>query len=159
MNEIKKIVRIGKLPTELPINEAIRVYIKRLALFLLIVTIPLVLMWLSTFYTDTRSTISTLAISASIYLIMGMIFILFAEPIHKHVLNSPMPMFTKKASVSFYNIRTRGVEAGWSYWGYGLGFNVGVSISIILIMAFGYALVIIALSYILLIIILTSLTQ
>lgn len=99
-----------------------------------------------------NNTVLILSISAAVYLVMGVILIVFAEPIYLKARNSSLPVFTKgffaRALVSYYNIKTRGFDAGWSHWGYCLGFNAGVSISVALIVAFGAALIVIALSII-----------
>jgi len=61
-----------------------------------------------------------------------------------------MPLFTKglfaRAIISYYNIKTKGLEAGWDHWGYCLAFNGGVSITVSLIIAFGLALIALALA-------------
>lgn len=96
-----------------------------------------------------ETTLLILSISAGVYLVMGIILVVFAEPIYERARDSSMPIFTKglfaKALISYYNIKTKGFEAGWSHWGYCLGFNAGVSISVALIVAFGAALIVIAL--------------
>lgn len=95
------------------------------------------------------TTVQILLITAGFYLFMGIILVVFAEPIYKWAQQSSMPIFTKglfaRAIVSYYNVKTRGLEAGFPHWGYCLGFNAGVSLGVALIIAFGVTLIIIAL--------------
>jgi len=95
------------------------------------------------------TTVQILLITAGFYFFMGVILVVFAEPIYKWAQASSLPLFTKglfgQAIVSYYNVKTRGLEAGLSHWGYCLGFNAGVSLSVALIIAFGVTLIIIAL--------------
>ena len=94
------------------------------------------------------TTIQILEITAGFYFFMGVILVVFAEPIYKWAQESSMPLFTKglfgQAIISYYNVKTRGLEAGLSHWGYCLGFNAGVSLGVALIIAFGVALIVIA---------------
>ncbi|MBE0681589.1 MAG: hypothetical protein Q8L64_00205 [bacterium] len=95
------------------------------------------------------TTIQILEITAGFYFFMGVILVVFAEPIYNWAQGSSLPLFTKglfgQAIISYYNVKTRGAEAGLSHWGYCLGFNAGVSLSVALIIAFGVTLIIIAL--------------
>ena len=96
--------------------------------------------------------IETLIVVAGVYLVMGVILVAFAEPIYNRATNSSIPIFTKglfaRAIISYYNVKTRGFNAGWSHWGYCLGFNAGMSITVALVIAFGAALIAIALALI-----------
>lgn len=95
------------------------------------------------------TTIQILWIAAGFYFFMGVILVVFAEPIYEWAQRSSLPLFTKglfaQAIVSYYNVKTKGLEAGPKHWGYCLGFNAGVSLSVALIIAFGVTLIIIAL--------------
>ncbi|MCA9959473.1 MAG: hypothetical protein KC443_10595 [Anaerolineales bacterium] len=95
------------------------------------------------------TTILVLSISAGVYLVMGIILVSFAEPIYEYARESDMPVFTKglfaRALISYYNIKTNGVGAGWKHWGYCLSFNAGVSVTVALIIAFWAAIIIIVL--------------
>ena len=94
------------------------------------------------------TTIQILEITAGFYFFMGVILVVFAEPIYNWAQGSSLPLFTKglfgQAIISYYNVKTRGLEAGLSHWAYCLGFNAGVSFSVALIIAFGVALIVIA---------------
>lgn len=97
-----------------------------------------------------------LSVSAGVYLVMGIILVSFAEPIYERARDSDMSVFTKglfaRALISYYNIKTRGLRAGWYHWGYCLSFNAGVSLTVALIVAFISAIVI-AVLYIFLILV------
>lgn len=99
-----------------------------------------------------QTTVDILLVSAGVYFVMGIILVLFAEPIYLWAQGSEMPLVTKgwfaRAIVSYYNVKTRGLDAGWPHWGYCLGFNAGVSVTISLIIAFGLALIALALAII-----------
>ena len=100
--------------------------------------------------------VQILSVAAGIYFVMGVILVVFAEPIYLWARNSEMPVFTKglfaRAITSYYNIKTKGLSAGWSHWGYCLGFNAGVSITVSLIIAIGLTLIAIALSIVALVV-------
>lgn len=94
------------------------------------------------------TTIQVLWITAGFYLVMGVILVVFAEPIYEWAQSSSLPLFTKglfaQAIVSYYNVKTRGLQAGFSHWAYCLGFNAGVSLGVALIIALGLTLIVIA---------------
>jgi len=94
------------------------------------------------------TTIQILEITAGFYFFMGVILVVFAEPIYKWAQESSLPLFTKglfgQAIISYYNVKTRGLEAGLSHWGYCLGFNAGVSLGGALIIAIRVTLIVIA---------------
>lgn len=94
-----------------------------------------------------------LLVAAAIYFAMGAILIAFAKPIYVKVQQSDaVPWYWKgafaKAVISYYNVKTLGLDAGWNHWGYCLGFNAAVAGTVSFLVVTGIALILAALAII-----------